>query len=118
MSLEKNISNFCSELEGDKCIAIDNQCLVELELNDTIKRWLKSTIILPNDHIIRKELCKLRTGRLLSWGTKFMRLINDDSVTKGTKLIFKNNDGDIRKHPTKDIFYKIIEAPDVEAKIE
>lgn len=116
--LENKIANFCGELEGDKVRPIDTQGIVQLELNDTIKKWLNSPIIMPNDHLIRRELCKLKVGKLLSWGNNFMKYINDDTVGKGTMLIFKNTDGDIKKHPEQDIFYKIIEGCEVQAMIE
>lgn len=113
-----NISNFCALLKGDEVRPIDNQGIVELELTSEINRYLNSPIIMVDDHEIRRMLCRLKTGKLLSWGTRFMDLINDDEVKKGTKLLFKNNDGDIKKHPDKNVFYKIIEAPDVQARFE
>lgn len=116
--LENKIANFCGELEGDIARPIDTQGIVELELNETIMKWLNSSIILPNDHQIRRELCKLKVGRLLSWGSNFMKFINDEAVIKGTRLIFKNTDGDIKKHPDKDIFYKIIEGCEVQARYD
>lgn len=118
MLQSNSISNFCGELEGDIIRPVDTQAIVELELSDIINSWLNSKIILPNDSQIRRELCKLRVGKLLKWGQNFMKFIDDPEVTKGTKLIFKNTDGDIKKHPTKNIFYKIIEGCDVQARFE
>lgn len=114
---ENKISAFCGVLEGDKVHAVDTQAIVELEMNEKLKKWLNSPIYI-DEVTVRRELVKLKTGRLLSWGSKFMRFINDEKVGVGTLLLFKNTDGDIKRHPKKQIFYKIIEGCEVEARFE
>lgn len=109
------ISEFCDSLDCTVWRPVKDQAIVELILSSEILKMINSTLILPGEKDIRRMLCRLKSGKLLKWHPTFMNLIDEPDVIEGTILFFNNKDGDIQKHPDKNIFYKIIESCDVKA---
>lgn len=114
--LRNQISSFCPELNGDDWKAIDQVLLVELVVDDELQKMIDSPIEIPEANF-RKKFVKLRKGVVKSIGKRSERFIDLDDIKVGTTVFFNNVDGDILKHPEKDIFYKLVEACDILAFI-
>jgi len=116
MAIENQISNFCTTLVAEKYKPLDDVVLVELEISDKMKSWIKSPIII-DEREVKRELVKLRKGKILDLG-KSQRFISDDDVKVGVEVFFTNTDGDIMKHPEREVFYKFVEGCDLIAYIK